>query len=295
MTCMSPSPYRLALLQGPALGAGQDGLAAATEALQSAAAAGAQVAVLPELFRSPYFCQTMDPAHFDLAESIPGPTTARLQEVAAACGIVIIASLFERVAPGLSANTTVVIDADGAYLGAYRKAHIPDDPSYLEKFYFMPGDTPYRAFDTRVGKIGVLICWDQWYPEAARLTAMQGASLIVYPTAIGRLDGESREEQERQRDAWITVQRGHAIANGVYVAAVNRAGREGALDFWGSSFVAGPQGELLAVAGEEGPETILVDINPARIEEVRRWWPFFRDRRVDTYSALTARWPRGES
>lgn len=289
--------FTIALLQLPANADGSDRLSAAMAAVREAAGLprqGGLVCVLPELFRAPYFCQTMDADQFDLAEPIPGPSTAKLSALAAELQVVIVASLFERVAPGLYANTTAVLDTDGQLAGIYRKSHIPCDPQYEEKYYFTPGDTGFRVIATRVARLGILICWDQWYPEAARLTAMQGADILLYPTAIGAIDGEGSEEHARQLDAWQTIQRGHAIANGVFVAAVNRSGREpgpnGGIDFWGHSFCVGPQGEWLARAGS-APETLMAVCDRSRIEQVRRWWPFFRDRRVDLYGGLTQRWP----
>jgi len=283
--------FRLGLVQLPANPSGKDYLDLAVDEVRSAAAAGAQVIVLPELFRSPYFCQEMEPAVFDLAEAVPGPSTARLGEVAAELGVVIVASLFEVAAPGLYYNTTAVLDADGSYLGRYRKSHIPNDPLYAEKFYFTPGDSGFTVFATRFAKVGVLICWDQWFPEAARLTAMHGAEVLVYPTAIGSIDSETPAEHAMQLDAWRTIQRGHAIANGLYVAAVNRAGREGGIDFWGHSFCAGPQGELLAEA-DTLPTTLHVTCSRDRMRDVRNIWPFFRDRRIDAYGGLDRRFLR---
>ncbi len=293
---MAKAPqFRVALLQLPAAQTGQDRLALAEQAVREAAAkCGPRtlLCVLPELFASAYFCQTMDPAGFALAEPIPGPTTQRLGQLCAELQVALVASLFERTAPGLYYNTAVVFDVDGSIAGKYQKSHIPCDPQYEEKFYFAPGDTGFAAFDTAVARVGVLICWDQWYPEAARLTAMQGAEIIVYPTAIGGIDSEPQSEWQRQREAWQTVQRGHAIANGVFVATVNRAGREpgpnGGIAFWGHSFCAGPQGEWLAQLGES-PETAIVTCDRERAQEVRQWWPFWRDRRVDLFGPLTQR------
>ena len=288
--------FTVALLQLPANPSGQDLLPLAIEAIRKAAMLGANVCVLPELFRSPYFCQEMEPRHFDLAEAVPGPTTELLANLARELNVVIIASLFERALPGLHYNTTAVLDADGTYLGKYRKSHIPDDPLYLEKFYFAPGDSDFPVFQTRFAKIGVLICWDQWYPEAARLCALKGAELLVYPTAIGTIPTEPEEEHARQLQAWQIVQRGHAVANGLYVVAVNRVGQEGQIDFWGHSFCAGPQGEMLAEAGATQPETLLVKIQPQHLADVRHIWPFFRDRRIDLFADLTARQiPKGSS
>lgn len=281
--------FTLGLLQLRANAKGSDFLEYAMAEVRAAAAKGAQVLVLPELFRGPYFCQDMEPAHFDLAEPVPGPSTDRLGQLARELGVVIVASLFEEAAPGLYYNTTAVLDADGTYLGRYRKSHIPNDPLYAEKFYFAPGDEGFRVFQTRFAKVGVLICWDQWFPEAARETALRGAEVLVYPTAIGRIDSELPDEHARQLDAWQTVQRGHAIANGLYVAAVNRVGREGGIDFWGHSFCVGPQGEFLAHAGSLQAETLIVACDRDRLRDVRNWWPFFRDRRTDLYTGLRSR------
>lgn len=283
-------PFTLGLLQLRANPNGADQLDHAIEQIRAAAALGAQIIVLPELFRFEYFCQEMEPRHFDLAEAVPGPTTARLGELARQLCVVIVASLFEEAAPGLYFNTTAVLDADGAYLGSYRKSHIPNDPLYVEKFYFAPGDTGFRVFETRFAKVGVLICWDQWFPEAARETALRGAEVLVYPTAIGTIDSESDEEHARQLDAWHTIQRGHAIANGLYVAAVNRVGREAGIDFWGRSFCAGPQGEMLAQASRTEGEALVVRCDRNRMRDVRNWWPFFRDRRTDLYTGMTRRY-----
>ncbi len=259
---------------------------------REAAARGAQIVCFQELFLGPYFCQSESHAFFALAESVPGPTTARLSDLARELGIVIVASLFEKRAEGLYHNTAAIIDADGTYLGKYRKMHIPDDPQYFEKFYFTPGDLGFRAWNTRFGQIGVLVCWDQWYPEAARLTAMHGAEILFYPTAIGWLPPEKAEHGERQASAWETIQRGHAIANGCFVAAVNRVGLEpsaaGGLEFWGGSFVADPNGQLLAKAGQT-EETLIVPCDLAQVDIVRTHWPFLRDRRIDAYQDLTKR------
>lgn len=268
--------------------------------IRQAAAQGAEVICLPELFRSRYFCQRTDPAIFDLAEPIPGPTSDRLGELARELGKVIVASIFERRGPGVYHNTAAVIDADGALLGIYRKMHIPDDPLYYEKYYFTPGDIGFRTFDTRFGRIGVLICWDQWFPEGARLTALQGAQVLLYPTAIGWHPHEKAEFGQAQHEAWELIQRSHALANGVYVAAVNRVGFEEGdqasvttagkgLEFWGASFVADPFGRLLRRASHSNEEAIVVSCNPSRIEETRRNWPFLRDRRIDAYGNLTRR------
>jgi len=256
---------------------------------------------LPELFRSRYFCRVEDPAWFDLAESIPGPTTEALGALARRLGVGIVAPLFERRAAGLYHNSAVVLDSDGAMAGHYRKMHIPDDPSYYEKFYFTPGDLGFRAFDTKAGRVGVLICWDQWYPEAARLTALRGPEVLFYPTAIGWHPAEKATQGAAQREAWRTVQRGHAIANGVYVAAANRVGHEpspGAgdgLEFWGSSFIADPQGVVVAEASTDREEILLAEVESARVEEVRRNWPFLRDRRIDAYEGMGRRFLDGET
>lgn len=257
---------------------------------------GAQLIVLQELHNSLYFCQTEDVEKFDLAEPIPGPSTAFFGELARENGIVIVTSLFERRASGLYHNTAVVIESDGSIAGRYRKMHIPDDPAYYEKFYFTPGDLGFKPIDTSVGRLGVMVCWDQWYPEAARLMALSGAEILIYPTAIGYAASDTPEEQQRQREAWTTVQRGHAVANGIPVMAVNRVGHEPdpsgqteGIQFWGSSFIAGPQGELLYRASEDEEESIIVNIDMTHGENVRRWWPFLRDRRIEEYAGITKR------
>ena len=254
-----------------------------------AARDGATVVCLQELFRSQYFCQKEDTALFALAEPIPGPTTEQLARVARQKKVVIVASLFERRAPGLYHNTAVILDRDGSIAGTYRKMHIPDDPLYYEKFYFTPGDLGFRAHDTQDGKYGVLVCWDQWFPEGARLTALAGAQVLFYPTAIGWLPGESEEMNQAQHQAWETIQRAHAIANGVFVVVVNRVGREGELTFWGQSFVADPFGRIVAKAPADREETLVVELDLARIEETRQNWPFLRDRRIDAYGGLSVR------
>ena len=261
-----------------------------------AAKAGAEVVCLPELFRSPYFCQKEDAALFDLAESIPGPSTDVLTAAAKKAGVVVIASLFERRAIGLYHNTAAIIDATGEILGLYRKMHIPDDPCFYEKFYFTPGDLGFRAFDTKAGRIGTLICWDQWYPEGARLTALQGAAILFYPTAIGWHPGrERRSTAPQQRSAWQTIQRSHAIANGVYVAVVNRIGHEKpepsapGLEFWGTTFLCDPFGVVIAEASIDKEEILVGEVDLGRIEEVRRGWPFLRDRRIDAYAGIDRR------
>ena len=259
-------------------------------------AAGAELVVLQELHNSLYFCQMENVDYFDLAEPIPGPSTTFFGELAKELGLVIVTSLFERRAPGLYHNTAVVMDSDGSIAGKYRKMHIPDDPAYYEKFYFTPGDLGFHPISTSVGKIGVLVCWDQWYPEAARLMALQGAELLVYPTAIGYESSDTPQAQARQREAWTTVQRGHAVANGLPVVTVNRTGHEpdpscqtNGIQFWGSSFVAGPQGELLYRAPQNEEVCTVVEVDIAHCERVRRWWPFLRDRRIDKYSDITRR------
>lgn len=258
---------------------------------------GAGLIVLQELHNSLYFCQVESVDNFDLAEPIPGPSTNMFGELAREYGVVIVASLFERRAAGLYHNTAVVIERDGTIAGKYRKMHIPDDPAYYEKFYFTPGDLGFRPIDTSVGRLGVMVCWDQWYPEAARLMALRGAEILIYPTAIGYESSDTAEEQQRQRRAWQTVQRGHAVANGLPVVAVNRVGHEadpsgqtGGIQFWGTSFVAGPQGELYYEASETEEESIIVDIDMGHSEQVRRWWPFLRDRRIEEYGGLTRRY-----
>ena len=262
--------------------------------IRDAAAQGARVVCLPELFRTPYFCQSEDAAHFALAEPIPGPSTEALGEVARQAGVVVIASLFEERASGLYHNSAALISADGKLAGLYRKMHIPDDPSYYEKFYFTPGDLGFGSFPTPVGHLGVLICWDQWFPEAARLVALAGADIIFYPTAIGWHPGEKAQHGASQHDAWRTIQRGHAIANGLYVAAVNRVGQETpagppGLEFWGGSFLADPFGVVQAEAPADREETLIATVDPARIAEVRQGWPFLRDRRIDAYAGLERR------
>lgn len=265
-------------------------VATAAERIRVAADQGAQIVCLQELFTSRYFCQREDPTYFGLAESIPGPTTEVLSQVAARHELVLVVPVFEKRAEGLFHNTVVVIDADGSLLGKYRKMHIPDDPLYYEKFYFTPGDLGFRAFHTRYARIGVLICWDQWFPEGARLTALAGAQVLFFPTAIGWHHPEPAEERHIQQQAWETIQRGHAIANGVYVAAVNRVGTEDGLEFWGNSFVSDPFGQVLARAGTTEEETLVVSCDLRRLDTVRQDWPFFRDRRIDAYANLTKRY-----
>lgn len=267
-----------------------------TAKVRQLAGQGARLIVLQELHNGLYFCQTENVDNFDLAEPIPGPSTELFGSLAKELSVVIVTSLFERRAAGLYHNTAVVIDSDGGVAGKYRKMHIPDDPAYYEKFYFTPGDLGFQPIDTSVGRLGVLVCWDQWYPEAARLMALRGAQLLIYPTAIGYEQTDSPDEQERQREAWTTVQRGHAVANGLPVITVNRVGYEpdpsgqtGGIQFWGSSFVAGPQGELLYRAPRDSETEAVIDIDLGRSEQVRRWWPFLRDRRIDQYGGLTRR------
>jgi N-carbamoylputrescine amidase len=291
-----PTKFKIGLVQMRCSEDPADNLARALQRIRDAARDGAQLVCLPELFRSQYFCQTEDHACFDLAEPIPGPSTEALTQVAREAGVVVIGSLFERRAAGVYHNTAVVIDADGRLCGKYRKMHIPDDPLYYEKFYFTPGDLGFQAFDTAVGRIGTLVCWDQWYPEGARLTALAGADVLFYPTAIGWHPAEKAEFGEAQAAAWQTAQRAHAIANGVYVAAVNRIGLEkspGAagpgIEFWGGSFVADPFGVVLAEASRTEEETLIVTCDRAHQETVRRHWPFLRDRRIDAYGAITRR------
>ena len=276
-----------------------ENLARAVALVEQAAGQGSQLICLPELFSAPYFCQTEDPCHFDLAEPVPGPTTAALAAVARRLGVVLIVPLFERRAPGLYHNAAAVLDADGALLGVYRKMHIPDDPGYYEKFYFTPGDLGFRVFETRQGCIAVLICWDQWFPEAARLAALRGAQALFYPTAIGWHPDEKTGHGVAQRAAWQTVQRGHAIANGVYVAVAIRTGLEpdpaggAGLEFWGSSFICDPQGVMLAEAGVGAEQILTADVSAAQLEKIRRSWPFLRDRRVDAFEGLNQRFLDG--
>ena len=291
---LARSPFKVGLVQLAMSPEPEANLNLACARIREAAAQGAQVVCLPELFRSPYFCQTEDAANFALAERIPGPSTEAIGAVARQAGVIVIATLFERRAPGLYHNTAAVIGANGEVVGLYRKMHIPDDPGYYEKFYFTPGDLGFSAFETFLGRLGILICWDQWYPEAARLVAMAGADIIFYPTAIGWHPQEKAANGAAQRDAWRTVQRGHAIANGLYVAAVNRVGLETpagppGLEFWGTSFLADPFGVVLAEAPVDRAETLIATVDPARIEEVRQGWPFLRDRRIDAYAGIERR------
>lgn len=287
--------FKVGLVQMAMTDSADDNLGRAVAKVGEAAAAGAEVVCLPELFRTPYFCQREDAALFDLAESVPGPSTEALSAAAKKAGVAVVVPVFERRAVGLYHNSAAVIDASGEVVGLYRKMHIPDDPCFYEKFYFTPGDLGFRAFDTRAGRIGTLICWDQWYPEGARLTALQGAAVLFYPTAIGWHPHEKAEHGASQRSAWQTIQRSHAIANGVYVAAVNRVGHEkpepGApgLEFWGSSFLCDPFGVVIAEASIDKEEVLVGEVDLGRIEEVRRGWPFLRDRRIDAYAGIDRR------
>lgn len=292
MSCL-----RVGLIQQRCIPNRQANLDKSISAILAAADQGAQLIVLQELHCTPYFCQTEDPACFNLAEPIPGPSTELFGALAKDVNVVIVTSLFERRAPGLYHNTAVVLDSDGSIAGCYRKMHIPDDPGYYEKFYFTPGDLGFTPIDTSVGRLGVLVCWDQWYPEAARLMAMAGAEMLIYPTAIGYDPNDNAEEQTHQREAWMTIQRSHAVANGIPVVSVNRVGFEpdpsgvgNGAQFWGHSFVAGCQGELLAVADAEEEEVLVVELDRLRSEEVRRIWPYLRDRRIDAYEDLTRRY-----
>jgi len=293
---MSAKPLKVALLQETDRGSVSANLDAIEAGLRKSAAAGVQLVLLQELHNGPYFCQHESVDEFDRAESIPGPSTQRLGALAAELKLVLVCSLFERRAAGLYHNTALVFDRSAQIAGVYRKMHIPDDPAFYEKFYFTPGDLGFEPVQTSVGRLGVLVCWDQWYPEAARLMALAGADLLLYPTAIGWDPADDAAEKERQRDAWITVQRGHAVANGLPVLVANRTGFEAAPDggrgiqFWGSSFVAGPQGELLARASEGERELLIADVDLARSESVRRIWPFLRDRRIDAYADLLKRY-----
>ena len=288
---------KIGLVQQSCVAARAENLANSFNAIRRAAEQGAKLVVLQELHTGPYFCQTESCANFDLAETIPGPSTVEFGAIAKELGVVLVTSLFEKRAAGLYHNTAVVLESDGSIAGCYRKMHIPDDPGYYEKFYFTPGDLGFTPIATSVGKLGVLVCWDQWYPEAARLMAMAGAELLIYPTAIGFDPHDSPAEQQRQRDAWVTVQRGHAIANATPLIAVNRVGFEAdpsgataGAQFWGSSFAVGCQGEFIARAGETDEQVLVIEIDPQRREQVRRIWPFLRDRRIDDYQELLKRY-----
>jgi N-carbamoylputrescine amidase len=297
---VSPEKFSAALVQMSCGPNPEENLQKALTRIADAAAKGAHVVCLPELFQTQYFCQREDAALFDLAEPIPGPSTAKLSAVAKQLGIVLIASLFEKRAAGVYHNTAVMFDKDGTLLGLYRKMHVPDDPLYYEKFYFTPGDLGFRAFDTGVGRVGTLVCWDQWYPEGARLTALQGAHVLFYPTAIGWHPAEKAEFGQAQHDAWRTIQRAHAIANGVYVAVVNRVGFEtgdirgksapgAGLEFWGGSFLCDPFGRVIAEASHDKEEILLGEVDIPALEDIRRNWPFLRDRRIDSYAPITNR------
>ena len=290
------SQLRIGILQQKKTADIIENMKAIEENVTDLARRGAELIILSELHNSLYFCQVEDVHNFDLAETIPGPSTDFFGELARRLGVVMVISLFEKRAAGLYHNTAVVIEKDGTIAGKYRKMHIPDDPAYYEKFYFTPGDLGFHPIQTSVGKLGVLVCWDQWYPEAARLMALQGADLLIYPTAIGYETSDTPEEQQRQRTAWTTVQRGHAVANGLPVVTVNRVGFEPdpsgqtkGIQFWGSSFVAGPQGELFYQASDDDEESLVLDIDLGHSEQVRRWWPFLRDRRIDEYGDITKR------
>jgi N-carbamoylputrescine amidase len=297
---LPPAKYSVGLVQMSATGDPERNLQHAVEMVRDAAAKGANIVCLPELFQTQYFCQREDAALFDLAEPIPGPTTTKLSALAKQLGVVLIASLFEKRALGVYHNTAVMFDKDGSQLGLYRKMHIPDDPLYYEKYYFTPGDLGFRAFDTGVGRVGTLVCWDQWYPEGARLTALQGAHVLFYPTAIGWHPAEKAEFGEAQYDAWRTIQRAHAIANGVYVAVINRVGFEtgdirgnsapgAGLEFWGGSFLCDPFGRVIAQGSHDKEEILIGEVDLKALEDIRRNWPFLRDRRIDSYGPITSR------
>jgi len=291
---MSAEKFRVGCVQMSCSVDPNENLAKAEWKIREAAGRGAQVICLQELFRSQYFCRSEDHSLFALAESIPGPSTRTLGKLARELGVVIVASLFERRAAGVYHNTAAVLDTHGEIAGIYRKMHIPDDPLYYEKFYFTPGDTGFLNFDTAFGRLGVLVCWDQWYPEGARLCSLAGANILFYPTAIGWHPSEKAEFGKAQLEAWQTIQRSHAIANGIYVAAVNRVGYEGApesgIEFWGSSFVSDPFGQIIAEASQTGEETLIVECDPQKMEQVRQHWPFLRDRRIDAYAPILNRW-----
>jgi N-carbamoylputrescine amidase len=298
LTVSNPKNFKVALVQMSVGTKPADNLKHAIQFIEEAGKKGAQVVCLPELFQSQYFCQREDVAYFDLAEAVPGPTTDALGKVAKKAGVALVAPLFERRAAGVYHNTAAILDADGSVAGVYRKMHIPDDPAYYEKFYFTPGDLGFKAFDTKAGKIATLICWDQWYPEGARLAALHGANILFYPTAIGWHPAEKASNGEAQRDSWRTIQRGHAIANGIYVAAVNRVGHENpsggdGLEFWGTSFLCDPQGVVIAEASTNKEEILYGDVDLAHLENVRRNWPFLRDRRIDAYKGIEQRFLDG--
>jgi len=290
---MTGHVVRVGLVQSQVGPSSAENLARTLAGVREAAGRGAQLICLQELFASPYFCQTEDPEAFSWAESLEGPTVRGVSELARELGVTVLVPIFERRAPGLFHNSAVLVGPQGERLGVYRKMHIPDDPQFMEKFYFTPGDLGFQAMQTPVGKVGPLICWDQWYPEGARITALKGAEILLYPTAIGWLPSEKATDGAAQLSAWQTIQRAHAIANGVFVVAVNRVGREGdpdtGIEFWGHSFVADPQGRVLCEAGE-GEEVLVCDLDLGLIEQTRKWWPFFRDRRIDAYGEITKRW-----
>lgn len=294
---MSQKIIKVALIQVTVSENITDNIAKLASKIREATSKGAGLVVLQELHNSLYFCQIEDPENFSLAETIPGPSTKIYSALAKESGIVLVTSLFEKRAPGVYHNTSVVFDTDGSIAGKYRKMHIPDDPAYYEKFYFTPGDIGFEPIKTSLGKLGVLVCWDQWYPEAARLMALKGAELLIYPTAIGWELTDNKEEKERQKEAWMISQRGHAVANGLHVISVNRVGHEAdpsgvtnGIQFWGNSFVAGPQGEIIAKASDVNEELLVVEIDLSRTETVRRMWPFFRDRRIDAFGDIVNRW-----
>jgi N-carbamoylputrescine amidase len=288
------SSFRIGLVQMPCSLNPEENMARAIEGIRKAAAAGAEIVCLQELFKNQYFCREEHPKWFDLAESIPGPSTETIGAVAKQLQVSVVASLFEKRAQGLYHNTAAVIDADGSLVGMYRKMHIPDDPLYYEKFYFTPGDLGFRNFETRYSRIGVLVCWDQWYPEGARITSLQGANVLFYPTAIGWHPAEKEQYGDAQLDAWRTMQRAHSIANGVFVAAANRTGFEGpaesGIEFWGNSFISDPFGRVIAQASATETEVLVAECNPKDMDEVRKNWPFLRDRRIDAYSPIVQRW-----
>jgi len=292
---MSKPSFRVGLVQMAMSADPRENEEKAAARVEEAARLGAEVVCLPELYRSPYFCQREDPSCFDLAEDVPGPSSERFRALARKCGVAIVVPIFERRAPGVYHNSALLLDADGTLRGTYRKMHIPDDPAFYEKYYFTPGDLGFRAFDLAAGRVGTLICWDQWYPEGARITALQGAAILLYPTAIGWHPAEKARHGAAQRDAWRTIQRAHAIANGVYVGSVNRVGFEpgpegqAGLEFWGSSFLCDPFGQVLAEGSTDREEILVGEVDLARIEEVRRGWPFLRDRRIDAYQDIEKR------
>ncbi len=292
---MAESVLKIGLVQSKAMPSVEGNLALAELGIDAAARRGAKIVCLQELFTSLYFCQEENEEWFEIAETIPGPTVEAMQSKAKEAGVVLIVPVFEKRAPGIYHNSAVVIDADGSLLGTYRKMHIPDDPGFYEKYYFAPGDLGFRTWDTAVGRIGVLICWDQWFPEAARLTAMQGAQILFYPTAIGWLPSEKKDRGKAQFDSWHTSMRAHAIANGCFVAAVNRSGHENpaggeGIEFWGQSFVSNPRGEVIASARASEEEVLVAELNMEEIEKQRVEWPFFRDRRIDAYGEINQRW-----